>query len=133
MWPSKRINGQDLYKFMPKPAQSLTKDEMRQMFELIPIFNEQMRARIIQGFAGRGVVKAWCQQVDPSRRFLERVRAFARGEVHYLDLWELLNLYAVMADQDPPVMRRNPKPGNTAPNRRTRWVPPAGHKALSDV
>lgn len=80
---------------------------MLEMHRTIPVWVEQLRAKIVKGLAdGHGVVTIWARQVDKSRRFRERVGAFGRNEIAYLDLWEMLALFSVIYDRDMPRIQR---------------------------
>lgn len=114
----------------------LTHAEMLDVARMNPIFNEQLRASVITAVVDRTLTPL-CKRVDPSRRFYNRVRAYSRGEIQHLDMWEMLSLFAAIHDLDAPLIKRNPPryaglgrkkgQGFPAPN------PPTFHSAISDI
>lgn len=110
-------------------------------FRTFPVWVEQLRAKICKGMAdGRGIVTAWARAVHKGERFNQKVRAFGRGELPYLDLHDMLQLFAVIYDleatrlpklQDGRAKNGNPDLGRM---RKRRGLPPAAdHPALRDL
>jgi hypothetical protein len=92
---------------MSRTPKLLTNDEMTDLYRRMPVWVEQLRAKVVKAMAdGDAVIAASCRKVLPQTTFRARVRAFGRGEINYLDLWEMLALYAVMADIEPPSLKR---------------------------
>lgn len=92
---------------MSKTTKLLTNEEMTDFARKVPIFVEQLRAKVVKAMAdGDAVIAAHCRKVLPTSTFRTRVRAFGRGETPYLDLWEMLALYSVLADIEKPKIQR---------------------------
>lgn len=110
-------------------------------FRTFPVWVEQLRAKVSKGMVdGRGTVASWARAVRKGERFHQKVRAFGRGEIPYLDLHDMLQLFAVIYDLEPTKLPRlqdgrekngNPDIGSM---RRRRGLPPAAeHPALRDL
>jgi hypothetical protein len=85
----------------------LTTEEMIDLYRRVPLFVEQLRAKVIKAMAdGDQVIAAHARKVHDSRPFLMRVRAFGRNELPYLDLYDMLALFAVMVDIEEPRLKR---------------------------
>jgi hypothetical protein len=118
---------------MSKTPKLLSNEEMTDLFRRMPVWVEQLRAKVVKAMAdGDAVIAAHCRKVLPTSTFRARVRAFGRNEVPYMDLWEMLALYSVLADIEAPRLpriergteRNGRKPGSGWPTPRKLVVHP---------
>jgi hypothetical protein len=92
---------------MSRAPKLLDNEEMTDLYRRLPVWVEQLRAKVIKAMAdGDVVIAAHCRKVLPQSTFRARVRAFGRKELPYLDLWEMMALYSVLADIEPPRIQR---------------------------
>lgn len=92
---------------MSRATKLLSNEEMTAFARQVPTWVEQLRAKVVKAMAdGDTIIAAHCRKVLPQSTFRARVRAFGRNEIPYLDLWEMLALYAAFADIEKPKIQR---------------------------